>query len=544
MDEFTIRSIGRGAATTPHDRKPRSEAEPDRTEDRTEADAVATWFARIGAVALLLAAGFGYSYGVDRGLLTEPVRVAAGLLLAVMLLVGSEAARRRDWPALAQAVAGAGLGVSYLSTWAAYERYGLLAGGPAFAALATIAAAGVALALRHDSEVLAMLSALGAFLVPYLVSNSIDPLPVLGYVALVDAGILATVSVRAWHTVPRIALMATWLFAFLSAGPAGPGPSLVYGAGFWALFALHPVARSALGRRTLPEEPAFAVANAFAFWAFAMTVMTPASFASWRGELTAALGLAYFGQWASLHAAGARARMLATATAALGGSFLALAVPIEFDGHVVAAGWTVQGVVLVAIGRTSRSAALRRLGLGLLAAAVTASLLVEFQLGAAYAPGTPVLSGPSLTLLLQIGALHAVAGLLRRTEPSDDVDRQAETASSVSAHGIALWWVAMEAMAHSTRTVSGDPSSAIQFAVTVGWSGYAAALLAAGVLMQRRRARLVALATFALTIGKVVIVDLWLLTPPQRVVAFGALGLFLIASSAMYHRFRALIVEA
>jgi uncharacterized membrane protein len=541
MDEFTMKRTY-GNTISPQAPQAPEGAPPLNTTggDEREVDAVAIWFARIGAAALLLAAGFAYSYAVERGLITPPVRVALGVLVGTILVLASEASRRRDWPALAQSVAGAGVGVWYLSTWAAYERYDLISGPAAFGVLAVIAAAGVGLAWRHDSEVLAGLATIGAFLVPFLVANALSPLPVLGYVAIVDAAILMTVTLRPWRSVGRVAFLGTWLFAAVSMDAAGPGAALVYGGAYWFLFAAHPVLRSALGKRTVPEEASFTVANAFAFWVFAMGATVGTPFEPVRGALTAGLGASYLAMWSAVR--GRRdTEVLATTMLALGGGLLALAVPIQFEGPAIAAGWTVQAVVLVAVGRRSGSATARALGFGLMGLALLDSLLIEFGLGVTYRPEVALISGASLTLLLQIAALHVIARLLR--DSGEEHEEALEAMASVGAHSLALLWVAFEAVAYWARTLDGSPDSAVQYTLTVAWSAYAAGLLALGVLGRRPRARLVAVGIFVITISKVVIVDLWLLSAPHRVFAFGALGVLLLACSLLYHRFRSLILE-
>ncbi|MCA1727365.1 MAG: DUF2339 domain-containing protein, partial [Actinobacteria bacterium] len=441
--------------------------------------AVATWFARIGALALLLAAAYGYKYAVDRGLVTPAMRVALGIFA----------------------------GVSELA--------------PGLSGEASIDVSEAVTAERVGS---------GA-------------VPVLGYVALLDVGILAMVTIRpAWRVVGRVAFAGTWIFAALSAEAAGPTWAMAYGALFWAMFSAHPMVRTRGGRtRTQPEEAAFAIANAFAFWFFGMSILM-AHAEEMRGAFTAAMGAGYVLQWATLRGRDDD-RSLEITLAALAAGFFTLAVPIQFEGHVIAAGWTVEAVVLVALGAAAKSKTMRLLGAGLLALAVGSSVVVSFALGTTYDPLRPVVSGESLTLLLQVASLHAVAALLRRSDSEDE--HAVRVSASVGAHVLALTWAAFEAGAYWYQRRTGlAAEAAIQFTLTVTWSLYAAGLMIAGVTTRRRRARLVALLLLVLTISKVVVIDLWLLTTLQRVLAFGALGAILLMCSLMYHQFRELILAS
>jgi uncharacterized membrane protein len=87
-------------------------------EEATEASLVGTWFARLGALAVLLGAGFGFKYAIDRGLIGPAARVSLGIAVGLAFIGWGEWARRRDWPGYAQALSGGGLGLLYLSIWA------------------------------------------------------------------------------------------------------------------------------------------------------------------------------------------------------------------------------------------------------------------------------------------------------------------------------------------------------------------------------------------------------------------------------------------
>jgi uncharacterized membrane protein len=71
---------------------------------------------------------------------------------------------------------------------------------------------------------------------------------------------------------------------------------------------------------------------------------------------------------------------------------------------------------------------------------------------------------------------------------------------------------------------------------------YATALLAFGIALRAKWARLFAVGLFGLVIVKLVTADVWLLETPLRIAALMGLGLVLLLASLSYHRFRALIL--
>ena len=93
-----------------------------------EEDAIGTWFPRLGALAVLIGAGFGFKYAIDQGWIGPGLRVVLGIVAGLALVAGGEVTRKCGWHPYAQAVAGGGVALVYLSVWAAFHLYGLVSG--------------------------------------------------------------------------------------------------------------------------------------------------------------------------------------------------------------------------------------------------------------------------------------------------------------------------------------------------------------------------------------------------------------------------------
>jgi uncharacterized membrane protein len=74
----------------------------------------------------------------------------------------------------------------------------------------------------------------------------------------------------------------------------------------------------------------------------------------------------------------------------------------------------------------------------------------------------------------------------------------------------------------------------VQFFLSALWSLYASALLATGIALRLRWARLTAVAVFGVVIVKMVTTDLSLLEGLQRTAAFIGLGVLLLVGSFLY----------
>ena len=82
-----------------------------------------------------------------------------------------------------------------------------------------------------------------------------------------------------------------------------------------------------------------------------------------------------------------------------------------------------------------------------------------------------------------------------------------------------------------------DPGQARQMGLSVWWSVYAAGLLAAGFVFRHPAVRYMALAVFAVTIGKVFLVDMAGIEAAYRIGSFLALGALLVGASFLYQRY-------
>ena len=186
------------------------------------------WLQNAGSVLLLLGSFFLIVWGYTTGRIGPSLLVAAGVALGLALAWRGDRAARR-LPAFGHALIGVGLGVVYLTFHLGHATLRVLPAGPAFALLALTSLAALMAGLRYRSEAVAALGVLGAFL-PRLLATflslrgfALGPAPLLAYLAVVDAAVLATAAHPAasnrWAR-GRLVLGAlllttiTWLLAF------------------------------------------------------------------------------------------------------------------------------------------------------------------------------------------------------------------------------------------------------------------------------------------------------------------------------------------
>ncbi len=203
------------------------------------------WFTRTGALAVLVGSAFFFKYAIDNAWMGPAGRVALGAVAGVGAVAFGEAIRRRARALYVQAVQGAGVAILFIATFASHALYHLVPVTVAFAAVAVIALAAGALAIRGRSEIVLALALLGALLAPVLLSTGEDrPAALFGWLLLTGGAALAISARLGFRVVPWIALagsaalFAGWYDRFFSVSPpepAGAGFAGYDGGSYWPL---------------------------------------------------------------------------------------------------------------------------------------------------------------------------------------------------------------------------------------------------------------------------------------------------------------------
>ena len=313
----------------------------------------ARWATWVGIVAILFGVSFFLKWSFDNNLIGPSGRVILGCLAGAALLVAGVLLRhRRDVPLLSEGLAGGGLGILYLSLFAAHALYGLLGSGPTFACMFGVTLAGAAVAVFSQREATAVLTVLGGLLTPVLLRvPQPDERRLLAYLVVLDLLVLLIARFRTWPTLNRLAWLGTAaLLATLALElPPGPHPlaRLLLLTALWAIFLAAPIWRErAEGRRGRELDLALIVANAAAYFALAYWTLD-----AWEPRLEVPLALALAVVYRVVAADYARRVPDDAGTVVvhegLAWTSLTIAVPLALDGQWVTLGWAVEGLALI-----------------------------------------------------------------------------------------------------------------------------------------------------------------------------------------------------
>ena len=200
-------------------------------------------FAWLGGLALFLGVAFFVKYSFDHDLIPPEVRVALGFVFGAGLIIGGLKIPRDRYAITSLTLIAAGVVSLYAVTFACNSIYHFAYFDvlPTFLLMALITATAFVLAVRLEAPVVAILGILGGFLTPVLINTGYDNPPGLfGYLALLDAGLIAVTLHRRWfYLVPlgaagTVLMMMGWADRFYT--PEKTTTAMTICLGFCALF--------------------------------------------------------------------------------------------------------------------------------------------------------------------------------------------------------------------------------------------------------------------------------------------------------------------
>ncbi|UFS68816.1 DUF2339 domain-containing protein [Geomonas sp. RF6] len=305
---------------------------------------------KTGVVILFFGVSFLVKYAAQHGLLPIELRLAASAAAGIVLLaVGWSLRGKRLEYALA--LQGGGIGVLYITSFAAFRLYSLFSPFAAFTLLAAISVLCGALAVLEETPTLALFGISGGFLAPLLASTGHGSHVFLfGYYAVLNAGIIGIAWFKSWRPLNLAGFIFTFVIgAFWGARYYRPDffPTTEP---FLVLFFLMYVGVAVLFALRQPPRLKGYLDGTLIFGtpvaAFALQAELVADYRYGLAWSALCAGLIYLSLASVLFRRDSALRPLAEAFAAFGGIYLTLAVPLAFDGRWTAAVWAVEGAAI------------------------------------------------------------------------------------------------------------------------------------------------------------------------------------------------------
>ncbi|MGE5220280.1 MAG: DUF2339 domain-containing protein, partial [Chloroflexota bacterium] len=339
---------------------------------------------RFGVIVLFFGVSFLLKYAsehIEIPIEARLIGVAVGAL--AMLAIGWRLRLTR--PGYALIVQGGGIGLLYLTVFAAFRLYELLPAGLVFVLLIAMSVFSAMLAVLQDSRSLAAMGISGGFLAPILASTGAGShVALFSFYALLNSGIVIIAWFKAWRSLNLLGFAFTFVIG-LSWGGRFYRPELFSSTEpFLILFFLFYVAIAvlfALRREASIRDPVDGTL-VFGTPLIAFGLQTALVRDVEYGAAYSALALSGFylllaKSLVSRHAA--PLRLLVEAFIALGVVFGTLAIPLAFDGRWTAAAWALEGAAIVWVGVRQEKFLARGFGIFLQVAAGAAFFITAAE---------------------------------------------------------------------------------------------------------------------------------------------------------------------
>ncbi|HKW25765.1 MAG TPA: DUF2339 domain-containing protein [Terriglobales bacterium] len=326
------------------------------------------WLNRIGIAALLIGISYFLKYAFENNWIGPAAQILIGLTAGAAVVVWSEWFRIRGYQAFSYSLKAVGIGALYLSLWAAFQVYSLMPMSVAFAAMVVVTAVTVGLAVLQNAEILAAFALAGGFATPVLMSTGQNhAVALLFYLVVLDLATLVLVISRGWRRLLLLSLAGTvalyfaWYAEFYSAQQFGL--TFVFATLFFAIFAMATIVGR--GQGSVSPRPVVIVA-ALNGVAYLLQVCLMLENSTARAWFAAVLAIVYL----LLARQGRTKAWLQGTHQALAIGFISVAIALRLQDVWISVGWFIEAALLMAAGFWRKSAFVRWLALGLIAATI------------------------------------------------------------------------------------------------------------------------------------------------------------------------------
>ena len=367
---------------------------------------------KIGIVITIIGVGIGAKYAIDHQLISPWTRIILGYLVGVGLL-GFALRLRKQYENFSAVLLSGSMTIFYFITFAAYNFYTLIPLTLTFLLMVLFTVFTVAAAIRYKRQVIAHIGLVGAYAVPFLLSDGSGRVVIMfSYMAIINAGILVISFRKYWKPLYYASFLLTWLIFLTWFIPKHDftgqfGLSWTFISIFFITFYFIFLAYKLLKKEKFGlEDILLLLANSSVFYGLGYAILYRRTGGEdYLGLFTLGNAMIYYVASIIIYRQKQADRNLFYFTAGLVIAFLTIAIPVQLDGNWVTQLWAAEAAVLFWIGRTKNTALYEILSYPLM---LLAFFSIAFGWPEAYHTIHPLQNGPWIAPFLNTNFLTSL----------------------------------------------------------------------------------------------------------------------------------------
>ncbi len=367
---------------------------------------------KIGIIITIIGVAIGAKYSIENNLISPLTRIVLGYLFGFGLLGFGIKLKSKYENYSAVLVSGA-MAIMYFITYSAYSFYGLIPQIVAFGIMLVFTVFTVIAAINYNRQVIAHIGLVGAYAVPFLLSEGSGKIAVLlSYTAILNIGILAIAFKRYWKPLYFVSFGFTWLifiswYLFEYRTNEYFGLALVFLTIFFAIFYLTFLAYKLLQKeKFVIEDIVLLIINSFVFYGVGYLILdSHTTGKQLLGLFTVCNAIVHFIVSVVIYRQKLADKNIHYMITGLVLVFITMAVPVQLDGNWVSLLWAGEAALLFWIGRTKSVTFYEKLSYPLMALAFFSILQDWSYIYDTYDPANPATRIP---LLFNVNFLSSV----------------------------------------------------------------------------------------------------------------------------------------
>lgn len=169
---------------------------------------------KIGIIIIVIGVGIGAKYSIENDLISPLTRIILGYVVGLGL-IGFGMRLKQNYENLSAVLVSGAISILYFITFFAHSFYELIPQGVSFALMVLFTVFAVVAAINYNKQVIALLGLVGAYAVPYLLSDDSGNIVLLFcYMSIINIGILVLAFKKYWKSLYYAAFSLTWLIYF------------------------------------------------------------------------------------------------------------------------------------------------------------------------------------------------------------------------------------------------------------------------------------------------------------------------------------------